>query len=483
MRTSKPLVTMHRGLGRISSGILFCLTVASAQYRDGAVLPTDPDAYDSVDIIERDVVVIGGGSSGTYTAIRLQDYNKTVAVIEKKDTLGGHAETYTDPSTGFTIDLGVVVFAQSQTVTDYFSRLNVTLITTPSVEVNNTYVDFSTGKIVDYHLPSTEAVETALNTYITRLQEYPTLQGSFNMTYPTDPDLLLPFGEFVAKYQLGDLVPQVFSYNQGYAPLLDISMLYIFKYLNLAELNSFKEGFLTTTNQNAGELYEKAAAYLGPDNVLLSSTVVSIDRSADGAALIVVATPTGPKLIRAKKIVSTIPPLIQNLRGYDLSDEEKGLFGQFHANGYYTALLNNTGINATLNAVAPSRPYGIPELPGPYSIRVDKGLAHIYYGSPKVMTEEHVKADMIANLRRFQEANGIQTDGEPEWVAFANHAPFNLMVSNEAISGGFYEKLFALQGKRNTFYNGAAWHTQDSSVLWKFTDDYILPILLASLQQ
>lgn len=80
---------------------------------------------DPNDTIYRDVVVIGGGSTGTYTAVRLRDYNNTVAVIEKKDFLGGHAETYVDPTTNYTINLGVVVFAQLKVVTDYVSIKNM----------------------------------------------------------------------------------------------------------------------------------------------------------------------------------------------------------------------------------------------------------------------------------------------------------------------------------------------------------------------
>lgn len=78
---------------------------------------TDLASIGPDDTLYRDVVVIGGGSSGTYTAVRLGDYNKTVAIVEKKDFLGGHAETYVDPNTGYTIDIGVIVFAHLTTLT------------------------------------------------------------------------------------------------------------------------------------------------------------------------------------------------------------------------------------------------------------------------------------------------------------------------------------------------------------------------------
>jgi phytoene dehydrogenase-like protein len=55
-----------------------------------------------------DVAIIGGGSSGTYTAIQLQKAGKSVAVIERNGRLGGHVNTYIDPVTGGTMDYGVM---------------------------------------------------------------------------------------------------------------------------------------------------------------------------------------------------------------------------------------------------------------------------------------------------------------------------------------------------------------------------------------
>lgn len=64
--------------------------------------------------IARDVCIVGGGSSGTYAAVRLSDMGETVVVIEQKDRLGGHTETYTDPTTGFKYDIGVQVVSHSR---------------------------------------------------------------------------------------------------------------------------------------------------------------------------------------------------------------------------------------------------------------------------------------------------------------------------------------------------------------------------------
>jgi heterodisulfide reductase subunit A-like polyferredoxin len=71
--------------------------------------PDEKSSFKPNDIIIRDVAIIGGGASGTHAAISLKDKGKSIIVIEKQGRLGGHTETYIDPSTGIPIDYGVRV--------------------------------------------------------------------------------------------------------------------------------------------------------------------------------------------------------------------------------------------------------------------------------------------------------------------------------------------------------------------------------------
>lgn len=89
--------------------------------------------YKPKDIITRDVCIIGGGSTGTYSATRLHDMGKSVVVVEKKDVLGGHTNTYIDPVTHIPIDYGVIDFHNLSIVTNYFTRLGVPWTTASSV--------------------------------------------------------------------------------------------------------------------------------------------------------------------------------------------------------------------------------------------------------------------------------------------------------------------------------------------------------------
>src|SRR4051794_19942583 len=83
--------------------------LAAAELRDRF----DPQSYASKNVITRDVVVIGGGSSGTYAAINLQARGKSVVVVEKEAVLGGHTSTYIDPGTGVPINYGVQAYFNS----------------------------------------------------------------------------------------------------------------------------------------------------------------------------------------------------------------------------------------------------------------------------------------------------------------------------------------------------------------------------------
>src|SRR5882762_9070994 len=74
-------------------------------------------------VIRRDVAIIGGGSTGTYSAIRLRDLGKSVVVVEAKGRIGGHTELYVDPATGTTSNMGVVVWHNLPEARSYLARL------------------------------------------------------------------------------------------------------------------------------------------------------------------------------------------------------------------------------------------------------------------------------------------------------------------------------------------------------------------------
>lgn len=150
--------------------------------------------------------------------------------------------------------------------------------------------------------------------YAAQLAKYPYLPYSWNLPSPVPSDLLLPFGEFVAKYDLQDVAYSLFLDGEGFDNFLNELTVNVLKFVDESFLDAGAPGGnIVPPNHNNGAIYTQAAAQLGSD-VLLSSTVVGAQRpshSGSGISL-VVQTPSGKKLLQASKLLITIPPLLDN---------------------------------------------------------------------------------------------------------------------------------------------------------------------------
>ena len=453
----------------------------------GAV-PSSDDSFNinwkAEDIITCDVVVIGGGASGTYSTIRLRDMNQSVVLIEQKDRLGGHTETFTDPTTHLKYEIGVQVWHNIDLVKNFFARFDVPLkqasFATPGIVTE--FVDFRTGALIPGYTPPDPTA--ALGAYTAQITQYPYLEVGFDLPDPVPADLLLPFGDFVAKHNLTALVYTILRYNEGTGDLLTTPTIYVIKLFGLSIIQGISTGFLSTERNDNSEIYQKAQAVLSAANVLLlSSHVIATQRrdSNDGCARLLVSTPSGLKLVKAKKIMLTIPPTIQNLAHFDLDNTERSLFSQFSTSGYYTTLIRNSSIpdNIVVKNAGANTLYNLPVLPGICGTKPTgiPGLHSVLYGSPTSLPSDQVKRDIIESLLRLNKAGTLPTT-TPEFTIFSSHSPFEFTVPSSAIQGGFYKKLGKLQGRRHMFYNGAAFHTHDSAMLWQFTEA-LLPRVIA----
>jgi hypothetical protein len=464
------------------SVVFWCMRNALALDHQHAPKPSKPS-----DIMTYDVAIIGGGSSGTHAAISLKDKGKTVIVVEKQGRLGGHTETYTDPSTGIAQDYGVQVWHNISTVREYFQRFDVPLTTLSFGGNSGPDYDLRTGKKLNINHPSQEEVGAALSKYAAFLSQYP----EFDLGRPIPKDLLITFGDFVKKYGIEAVVQTFFVTNQGAGDLLSLPVVEIARVVGLDLVQQLAtNGLLTTARHNNSEIYGKAQAeLLGDDSLLLSSEVTQSKRLPNRVEL-VVKTPNGDKLIRAKKLLITIPPRLDLLRSFDLQHQEQDVFSKMIDTGYYAAVVKNTGIpdDISITNYAPETPYNLPPLPGVYGIQSSAipGVKVVYYGSQKSsatypLSDATVKADIISSIKSLQAANPEFDKTEPEFVVYTSHAPFYLQAPAEETKAGFYDKLYALQGLKSTYWSGAAFKAQDSSLLWRFNEKVVLPMLMKEL--
>lgn len=429
-------------------------------------------------VLRRDVCVLGGGSSGTYAAVRLRDLGHSVVVLERSERLGGHTETYTDPVTGETVDIGVVVFHDIPTVRDYCARLGVPLTGASFPAGDTAYVDYRTGLVVDGYTPP---VPTALPDYLALLERYPYLDDGYQLPDPVPAELLRPFGDVVRAYGLDSVVTLVFNFGQGIGDLLRMPALYAFKLVGLSVVNSvLTNSFVAVPNQDNSLIYQRATALLG-DDVLFGAQLRSVDRGGPGPVELLVSTPDGDRLVRCDRLVVAVPPEPDGaLLPFDLDGAERSLFARFKARHYSTGVLRLAGLPAGLGVtnVGADTPYHLPPLPAPYGVSPagPPGLWNVKYGAPVPLDDRWVRADIAARIRLWRAAGTFPDVDIVGLETFSDHRPFELAVTPADLAGGFYRRLYALQGTHRTYWTGAAFHCHNSSLLWRFTEA-LLPLV------
>lgn len=232
------------------------VNLASALRPNPGYRPGNQSGYQhgDVQVIERDVAVIGGGSSGTYSAIRLQQQGHSVALIEKENRLGGHVNTYVDPATGGTLDYGVVIFVNTSIVRSYFEYLNTPLGRFTGFVDNETtlYADFAAGTAVP--APNdTITASTSVVAYGQLLQDqYPYLAIGFNLPNPVPEELLIPYGDFLAERNLSAVAYNAWYIDEGVGDPLSQPALYMLKYYNLLQVQGLSLGFVNANNDFQG---------------------------------------------------------------------------------------------------------------------------------------------------------------------------------------------------------------------------------------
>ncbi|KAK0726261.1 hypothetical protein B0T21DRAFT_371286 [Apiosordaria backusii] len=433
------------------------ISVASA----GRITRSD---FHREDIIYKDVAIIGGGASGAHAAVRLtQDYGKSVVVVEREPILGGHVDTYIDKTTGNIHDYGIALYFPYEDSFDFFSRPDINVTLSPWVPAGGNeirYVDFTSGQELTSAFQSPDGAAGPIA--IKKFHDLMTANGWDNMTQPgywglpagkdIPEDLLLPIGEFAKKHGIEAMLSSMYPSTGGgvgsrgnFEDILTLSIIKAFptawSKVFFGEVSMFK---VDGGNQ---VLYDKISTILGKD-VLYNSQVVDSQRSNSGIELVVDSArldnrkdglsksmrrkpnrkredkPT-KKLIIAKKLLLAIPPTRENLAPFDLLAPNSPLFS-----------LGSSGTNYT-------------DFP------------------PSEAKEVARKA-----IQKMVEVGTLpDLEGEEvEFVAWSDHGPGGFGVSAQELREGWMEDMYALQGKRSTWFTGNGIAADFTTMLWKFND-------------
>lgn len=432
------------------------------------------------DVIERDIVILGGGCSGVYAAVALGDQNQSVVVIEKEAQLGGHTLTYYDPDTGSPVNYGVLFYHDDDVSREYNERLGISVAS--GVGGNSTeymYADFSSGTLVESY-----ASESVGSQYLDELAKYPYLENGFYLPDDIPDDLFLTWSEYLAKYNFTE--DEADATLQGPNPpgnQLERLAIYEFNFYNDILVEEMSGDIIHSADNDNFQLYRAALGLIGEDNVLLSSTVTSGNRTDSGVEL-VVSTSDGDKTIRAKQLIVAAPPQATNLATIGLDDTEEGILSQIGGYPFYTGVVKNTGLPSgyTYNNVGANTTFNVQDLP--YILHFDpsttvEGIYTYTYAALEDTTQDDVESaamDAIKNLQQL--VDGADPSAEPTFVAFRDVSPFHAEQSAEDIKAGFYSDMYGLQGHKSTWYISSLFVLTQSQ-LWNNTKA-LLPDIIAA---
>jgi len=127
-------------------------------------------------------------------------------------------------------------------------------------------------------------------------------------------------------------------------------------------------------------------------------------------------------------------------------------------------------------------PFNLPQLPGIYGINPTRvpGVWNVKFGSTVRLSDFDVKATIVSQIRRLSDPSYFPSRPRVlDIVTFSAHSPFELHVRGDEIAQGFYGALNDLQGRNRTYYSGAAFQVHDSSLIWRYTKETVVPLLLA----
>ncbi|KAJ3524896.1 hypothetical protein NM208_g11870 [Fusarium decemcellulare] len=390
------------------------------------------------------------------------------------------------------INYGVQAYLNRKATAAFFNRFNVSLID-PSLSASvdllalTKNVDFDTGLPVDVKYGPVDAagVPLGLLGYIALAVKYqPWFENGYFQTGDVPKDLLLPFGEFLEKHDLAGSLGILRNLLWLSDPL-NTPTWFVMAVVGQPQIAAFGLGltgpsFKWPETHSSETLFDRVLDLIG-DDVLLESTVAASRRSDDGVVL-TVKTPSGHKIVKAKKLLIAATPSPENIGTWDLDENEADLFSKFSWESLYVGVIGNTGLPSDVVGIrnTPDNATGLYLPHGSFTDAYDRAGEQDLWTTRVIgragLTLKEARSLVQQPLKQFEEA-GTYDIASPAILAFTSHGSTVPKVSAEELKNGFFNKLYALQGQRSTFWTGLTWAPDYTPIIWDFTDKLLAQIV------
>lgn len=456
-------------LGLLGFGVT--LALVSGLPQSAQVPPVQPAAESSA----TKICIVGAGPSGLGAATRLiANGYRNITIFEKEAEPGGKAKNWIDPATNAVFPIGAVMLLLGTypTTMEYAAKhgLSYQNLSRGTLLFNN-----ENGFVVDHtRIQPPLGIEAAAVQYSNIRKKYASfLTSGFPRGIPDE--LTVSFYDFLATEGLLALEQAFFipTSGSGYG---SIKRMPAVLGLNLIDdhVVDWGLGKFPLWQPDFHELFTKVAA--GFPDIRYSANITRTSRRASGDAkskpINIWYTQPGDdkeKSQECDRLIIAFPQRLDLLGAFDLDDHERELFGMVKTVQYFTSVVRMplgfadfTYLHALKSSNESNLTIMEPDADGPSIIfqpkhRAAPDLVITYtWKQDSEATQSQINAETVRVVsllnRDLNQPNSPASPITESDIRFSQEWDYFPHVDGQAMRDGFFAKLAAHQGARNTYF-------------------------------
>jgi hypothetical protein len=408
------------------------------------------------------IAVIGAGASGLTAAhtLRKKGYSN-ITVYEKDNRVGG--KVYSVAEAGQTFEVGAFWAGEGYAVVDELAKTYQVEFQKEELAFKVRLEDGREYELTEYLQKTFKPWELATGFFQWQKvqKKFAYLKQPDGFFQTDDPDLALPFSEFIKKYKIEVFAQgfRPFWIGCGYGYYEETPAIYVLK-LMLGSLDIGFGDFLKAILpfgggsgnglRRAPEGYQQVWTRLAQDlgNVRTGAEVTQVIRRKTAAGVEIDITAQGQTETYDALIVSADPKTA--LKFLDATADEAELFTQVHSYPYVIHLFEASGLPYKDGTMVFLDAFGTADTKGHVTAFVNRPRARQVWTAGQIMTWDMSLEETTELLREDLALLGGEV-GEIYQRVQWNYFPY---ADSAALRDGFYRKLKALQGQNNTWYVG-----------------------------